>query len=377
MPDRPKIAFVIPLLSSGGAERATASIASAIDAERYEPVIVLQSDGPRTYAPAKHVRVVEVGAPRTHTALVPMTRTLRAERPDLVYAVLPHLALICAAATQTMVRQRPKLAVGIQNNLGAELPQWSNGALLQRLTPWVYRRADALVTVSSGLGDEAVEDFGAAREKVRVIPNSVAVETIRAGAAQPEPHRWLDDPAITTLVAIGRLVAQKNYAVLLSAFAQLAPRHPNARLLILGEGELRADIEARIEQLGLGEVVELAGSRPNPFGYLARADVFVSSSDFEGFPMVHLEALACGVPVVATDCDFGPSEILGTDERWGVLAPTGSASGFATAIERLLADPARAAQLRADGPARADAFRLERVVPQFEALFDELLAARR
>lgn len=376
MRDRPKIAFVIPLLSSGGAERATASVASAIDPERYEPVIILQSDGPRTYEPAEHVRVVEVGAPRTHTALLPMTRTLRAERPDLVYAVLPHLALICAAATTTMRRPRPKLAVGIQNNLGAELPQWSNGALLQRLTPWVYRRADALVTVSSGLGDEAVDDFGAAREKVHVIPNAVAFDTIRAGAAQPEPHPWLDDPAITTLIAIGRLTQQKNYPVLLSAFADLAPRHPQARLLILGEGELRPDIEARIEQLGLTDRVELAGSRPNPFGYLARADLFLSSSDFEGFPMVHLEALTCGVPVVATDCDFGPAEILGADERWGLLAPTGSASGFAATIERLLADPARQAQLRADGPGRAESFRLERVLPQFEALFDDLVARR-
>ena len=377
MRDRPKIAFVIPLLSSGGAERATASVASAIDPERYEPVIVLQTGGPRTYEPADHVRVVEVGAPRTHSALLPLTRTLRDERPDLIYAVLPHLALICAAATTTMRHPRPKLAVGIQNNLGAELPQWSNGALLQRLTPWVYRRADALITVSAGLRDEAVDDFGADRDDVHVIPNSVAFDTIRAGAAQPEPHRWLDDPAITTLIAIGRLAPQKNYPVLLSAFAQLAPRHPQARLLILGEGELRSDIEARIDQLGLADRVELAGARPNPFGYLARADAFLSSSDFEGFPMVHLEALTCGVPVVATDCDFGPAEILGTDERWGVLAPTGSASGFAAAVERLLADPARQDQLRADGPGRAELFRLERVVPQFEALFDELLAARR
>lgn len=373
---RPKIAFVIPLLSSGGAERATASVASAIDPGRYEPVIVLQSDGPRTYEPAEHVRVVEVGAPRTHSALLPMTRTLRAERPDLVYAVLPHLALICAAATRTMRSPRPRLAVGIQNNLGAELPQWSNGALLQRLTPWVYRRADALVPVSAGLGDEAVDDFGAAREKVHVIPNAVAVDTILAGAAKPEPHPWLDDPAITTLIAIGRLAPQKNYPVLLAAFAQLAERHPQARLLILGEGPLRDDLQARIDQLGLTDRVELAGARPNPFGFLVRADVFVSSSDFEGFPMVHLEALTCGVPVVATDCDFGPAEILGTDERWGVLAPTGSASGFAAAVDRLLADPARLAQLRADGPGRADAFRLERVLPQFEQLFDTLLARR-
>lgn len=378
MRDRPKIAFVIPLLSSGGAERATASVASAIDSERYEPVIILQSDGPRTYEPAAHVRVVEVGAPRTHTALLPLTRALRAERPDLIYAVLPHLALLGAAATLTLRgRARPALAVGIQNNLGAELPQWSNGALLQRLTPWVYRRADALITVSEGLRDEAVDDFGAARDKVHVIPNSVAVETIRAGAAQPEPHPWLDDPEITTLIAIGRLTAQKNYPVLLSAYAQLAARHPQTRLLILGEGELRADLEARVEQLGLSDRVELAGSRPNPFGYLARADVFLSSSDFEGFPMVHLEALTCGVPVVATDCDFGPAEILGPDERWGLLAPTGSASGFAATVERLLADPARAAQLRADGPGRAESFRLERVLPQFEGLFDELLAKRR
>ncbi len=367
---------MIPLLSSGGAERATVNVASALDPERFEAVMVLQSDGPRTYEPAEHVRVVEVGAPRTHTALVPLTRVLRRERPDLIYAVLPHLNLLAAAATRTMRQPRPRLVVGIQNNLTQELPQWSNGTLLTKLTPWVYRQADAIVAVSEGTGDEAVRAFGADPAQVHVIPNAVEVEKIQAASAEQAPHRWLDDDQLIVVVAMGRLAPQKNYPVLLDAFAKVAATAPAARLLILGDGPLRDELEQQVSRLGLADRVEFAGVQANPFGYLARADVFVSSSDFEGFPLAHLEALALGAPVVATDCDYGPAEILGQD-RWGVLAPVGSAVGLAEAIGELVHDPQRRGELQASGPHRADAFRLERVVPQFDALFTDLLAQRR
>ncbi|MEN0013141.1 MAG: glycosyltransferase, partial [Solirubrobacteraceae bacterium] len=352
---RRKIAFVVPLLSSGGAERATALLASSIDAQRYEPVLVLQSPGPRIYEPAPHVRVVEVGAANTAKALLPLTRTLRAERPDLVYAILPHLSLLSAFAVRTMRSPRPKLVVSIHNNLGAELPQWSNGALLTRLTPWVYRQADAVLAVSRGSADEAVRDFGAPAGRVQVIPNPVDGDAIRAAAADREPHPWLDDPALRVVVAMGRLTPQKNVPLLLEAFAIVAAADAAARLVILGDGELRADLEARAAGLGLTEVVEFAGAQAAPHGFLARADVFASSSDYEGFPLAHLEALALGVPVVATDCDYGPAEIL-EGGRLGVLAPVGDAQAFAAALAGLLADPARRAELGAAGPPRVEEY---------------------
>jgi glycosyltransferase involved in cell wall biosynthesis len=365
----------MPLLSSGGAERATASVASSLDPERFESVIVLQSDGPRTYEPASHVRVVEVGAPRTHSALLPLTRALRRERPDLIYAVLPHLNLLSAAAVRTMRTPRPVLVTGIQNNLTAELPQWSNGALLTRLTPWVYRQSDGVVAVSQGTADEASRAFGADPSIVHVIPNSVDAAPIRAKSESREPHRWLDDDGLRVVVAMGRLTAQKNYPVLLDAFARVAAADTAARLLILGEGELRGELEQRVAALGLGDVVEFAGAQANPFGFLVRADVFVSSSDFEGFPLAHLEALALGVPVVATDCDYGPGEIL-EGGRVGVLASVGSAEGVADGILAVLGDPERRAALHSSGPVRAADFELGRVVPQFDALFTRLLAQR-
>lgn len=362
----------MPLLSSGGAERATAVIASSLDPDRYEPVIVLQSDGPRVYEPASHVRVVEVGAPRTHSAVLPLTRVLRRERPDLVYAVLPHLALLSAAAVRTMRAPAPKLVIGIHNNLGAELPQWSNGDVLRRLTPWAYRRADAILAVSTGVGEEAVRDFGADPSRVHVIPNPVDVDAIRAAGREQEPDPWLDDPALRVIVAMGRLVPQKNVPVLLGAFAQVAAEDPSTRLIILGDGTDRAELERQAGEWGVADRVRFAGAVAKPFGLLARAAAFVSSSDYEGFGLAHVEALALGVPVVSTDCDFGPGEVLG-EGRFGVLTPVGASGPLGDAIGALLTDDARREALRAAGPGRADDFRAERVLPQVEALLGSLL----
>jgi len=151
-------------------------------------------------------------------------------------------------------------------------------------------------------------------------------------------HKWLvGDKAVPVILGIGRLEAQKDFATLLRAFAQVRSRQ-DCRLIILGEGSLRYELEALARKLGVAEHVDLPGFVNNPYAYLVRASVFVLSSTHEGMPNALIEALALGVPVVATNCRSGPAEIL-EGGRWGRLTPVGDASAMAQAIQEALAQP--------------------------------------
>ena len=178
-------------------------------------------------------------------------------------------------------------------------------------------------------------------------------------AAEPVDHPWLVESTIPVVLGIGRFSPQKNFRLLIEAFA-LARRRQPLRLILLGEGSLRADLERHAEALGVAGDVDLPGFDANPFRYLRHAAVYVLSSDWEGLPTALIEAMACGTPVVATDCDSGPREIL-HDGEFGRIVPKGNADALAEAI---------LATVKAPGDsrpriARAREFSLDRAVDRY------------
>jgi glycosyltransferase involved in cell wall biosynthesis len=203
---------------------------------------------------------------------------------------------------------------------------------------WVYSKASRIVAVSQGIADETREFFGIAEEKIETIYNPIDLPQITAAAERdPEDHfvdefKRLKKPVI---LSVGRLSAQKNQALLLDAYAQL-PGSLRGTLLILGEGKLREALEAKAHALGIHDEVSMPGFVPNPWWYMKQSDLYVMSSNWEGYPMVLLEALACGIPVVATDCEHGPSEII-QGEAFGALVPVGDATALANAVAERLA----------------------------------------
>jgi glycosyltransferase involved in cell wall biosynthesis len=164
------------------------------------------------------------------------------------------------------------------------------------------------------------------------------------------------------LVAVGRLHEQKDFQTLLRAFALVRARR-SARLIILGEGPERPALEAGVAKLGLTEDVDLPGFVPNPYAFMAGASQFVLSSRYEGLPTVLIEAMACGCPVVSTDCPSGPGEIL-DNGKYGRLVPVGDAAALAEAMEATLDAPPPAAELKA----RADLFHIDRVIDSYRRL---------
>ena len=233
----------------------------------------------------------------------------------------------------------------------------------------LYSAATRLVAVSRGVAENIAEVVGVPEERIAVIYNPVFSSEIPRRAEEPPSHLWFGDTGPPVVIAAGRLVSEKDFLTLIEAFRLVRAEHP-CRLVILGEGTMREELEDRIRVLRLENCVSLPGWVENPYAFMARAALFVLSSQHEGFGLVLVEALACGCPAVSTDCPAGPSEIL---EDLELLAPVGDPEALAAVMLRALANPADKAALRA----KAARFSVERAVDSYEGLISGILASHR
>lgn len=212
----------------------------------------------------------------------------------------------------------------------------------------IHRNSTGVIAISQGLKDEFLQLTGVTEPgKVHVIHNAVVVAGFYELAAQPVYHPWFDNRTIPLIISVGRLSSQKDYPTLIRAF-KIVRNTRDCRLLILGEGEERPVIEALISGLDLQDDVELPGFVANPLAFVSKANLFALSSVYEGFGNVIAEALALGVPVVATDCPHGPAEILDSD-RYGKLVCVGDVEGLAAAMLEQLSTPVDMGELKKAG----------------------------
>ena len=275
------------------------------------------------------------------------------ERPDAVLCV-GHNMTELAAFARDLSRHRPWM-VGTIN--GWLRPDW--------IAPggYAYSRMDAVVAVSRGVARFAVDVLG-----VRVPVHTIYSPLVDAGmlraADEPADHPWFGGD-VPVVLSAGSLVPVKDHPTLLRAVALLSARRP-VRLIVLGEGkaEKLSELQALAQSLGIAGSVDFAGFVTNPLAYMARADLFVLSSEHEGMPQVLVQAMMVGCRLVATDCPFGPAELLGGGE-YGRLAPVGDPARLAEAMDRELDTPRDAARLRARA---AELFDVERSVDAYESL---------
>jgi glycosyltransferase involved in cell wall biosynthesis len=201
----------------------------------------------------------------------------------------------------------------------------------------LYPKADRIVAVSQGVANDLISLLNLPHEKVTVIYNPIVTPELFEQAKQPVSCSWFEQNRLPVILAVGRLTKAKDYPTLFRAFSLVRQIRP-AKLLILGEGEERANLERLAIELGIQNDVSMPGFVDNPFAFMAKASVFVLSSAWEGLPTVLIEALACGCPVVATDCRSGPREIL-DNGRYGHLVPVGDHEALAKAILETLDNP--------------------------------------
>lgn len=363
--DRKRLLVVSPSLHGGGAERFASTLLAHLDRSRFECHLCLFRDRV-TYPLRDDVtrHLVPKSRPwHTPGSIIALRRLLRDVAPDVVLGVMGPVGWLLAAARGH--DRHPRLVVRLASSTKRRVPR--TDVLAARLVWSFLRRADRLVPNSEALGHEVRARLGRERESVvEVIGNPLDLEQMRRlAAAEPSGAEPADGP---TVVSVGRLTRVKRPDILLDAFAHLT-RDVRATLFVLGDGPLREAMERRARRLGIAGQVRFVGFVPNPYAWLARADLFVLTSDFEGLPNALIEAQALGVPAVATRCPTGPEEIVEHGVT-GELVKVGSVKSVSEAMGRLLAD----AELRADmGKAAAARMRARYAVGPIVRRWEELL----
>jgi glycosyltransferase involved in cell wall biosynthesis len=360
------LAIFLPSLVGGGAERMMLHLARGFaEAGRDVDLVLARAVGDYMDQIPAGVRVVDLKARRVLTALPGLTRYLARRRPAAVLSALDHANLVALWARRLAGVSTP-VFVSVRNTLsvdarrGARIGDKALPALARRF----YPQAEGIIAVSGGVAEDLVSNVGLAPGSVRVIYNPVVTPELDALAGQPLEHPWLVAGAPPVVLAAGRLAEQKGFSTLIAAFARVREKRA-VRLIILGEGPERPRLEDLIRRSGLDQDARLAGFVGNPFAYMRRAGLFALSSSWEGLPGVLIQAMACGTPVVSTDCPSGPREIL-LDGALGPLVPVGDGDALAAAMLQALDDPIAPDTLRR----RAADFSLETISRQYLRLMD-------
>jgi glycosyltransferase involved in cell wall biosynthesis len=329
------IAFFLPDMAGGGAERVQLAIIRHLLAAGHQIHLILAFEG-GVLLPLvpPEVRVIELRATRLAGSFGGLVRYLKAEKPWSLQAIMWPCTVIAAAA-RMVARSRTRLVLSEHVALSRQYPSRRQNVLLRASMRMFYPRADKVVGVSQGAASDVERLAGMPAGTVEVIYNPVDLPA-RLPPADGVPAEWGGDRP--RLVTLGRLSDQKNHALLLKAFRRVLDQLPGARLVILGEGPLRVELEKLREELGLAGKVDLPGFAVDPWPMLVSADLFVLSSDYEGMSLVLVEAMHAGLRVVSTDCVAGPAELLESG-RYGRLVPVGSEQALAQAIIQELAAP--------------------------------------
>lgn len=377
--ERPDIAILVYDLRGSGVVRNVLRIAAQAAATGLATQIwVVRAEGSLGLQVPDNVRLIALDSPlallgRTAGSVGAIKRIaamIGTSQPRLLLSAGNQMHVFAAMAWHRARRLPDMRFIGRASNAVIDLPSYRHGLrglgcrLVGRIERFQYRAMDHVVAVSRELGDDLVGALGLPACRVTVIPNGVDLARIAAEAGVDAPV-----PPGPLILSVGRLSRQKNFALLIDAYAKMRVTH-DARLVVLGDGppDQRRALLRRVDHHGLvlGTDVHLPGFVANPFAWLARADLFVLSSRWEGSSNALIEALACGCPVVATHIPTGVREVL-ADGQYGVLVPPDDADAMARAMAEQL-PLGRDAAVRKRQRARARDFALDHTLAAYTDL---------
>jgi glycosyltransferase involved in cell wall biosynthesis len=352
-----QIALFLPCLCVGGAERVFVHLSKGFAQQGFVVDMVLaQAEGPYLPQVPTRVRCIGLGRRQVLHSLPRLVQYLREVKPSVLLSALDHANVVALLARQ-WARVPTKVVVSIHNTMSVATrhSRHSRERLIPVLARWLYPKAYKVVAVSQGVAADTARFYRLPLDKVEFIYNPVVTPELISLSMQPVEHPWFSPGEPSVILGVGRLTAQKDFPTLIRAFAHVR-QHRDTRLVILGEGEERTRLEQLVASLGLRNCVDFPGFVDNPYSWMRRAAVFGLSSRWEGLGVVLVEAMACGTPVVSTDCPSGPREIL-EDGKWGKLVPVGDPDKLAEAIIDTLDNPPAY-----DPAVRAADFSVERAV---------------
>lgn len=359
-----KICFFLPGLYGGGAERVLLNLAQGIAGHGYSVDFVLaQFEGALKNQIPENIRLVVLNKKifssfRTIRCIPLLASYLRTNKPDTLITAL-H-GNVVAGLAKSISGSHVKLIFTEHNTFSIQNRLFSPfvARLNEILVKIIYPHAEKIVAVSEGVANDLIEVTRIPRSRVEVIMNPVITPVMLKKKNEQLSNPWFDPGSPKVILAVGRLTEQKDFSTLIRAFAAVNSAR-KCRLMILGEGELRSDLQALSRELGIEDRVKLPGFVDNPYAYMSNSALFVLSSRWEGLPTVLIEAMACGTPVISTNCPSGPKEIL-KDGGYGRLIPVGAVEELTKALEDGLDGKIPSAPVESWQP-----FTLENVVNQY------------
>lgn len=390
---RRKIAIFLPSLTAGGVARVMLQLAQAFVENGHTVDLVLcRSQGAFMGHLPPQIRVLELKArpilvsrflltlrnfaairvlflpilfslkpPKALAFLPDLIQYLRQEKPYVLLSAKTHTNLVALWATQ-LAKTSNRVVISERTTLG-DITKTSQKWRWRFILPVLareYPKAGGIITVSNGVKEELAIHTGLPPHTITTIYNPVLIQKIRGKSLDPINHPWFQQEESTPIIlGVGRLVPQKDFATFLKAFSHVR-QNRLAHLVILGEGRQRLELEALAHSLGIHKDVWMPGFSDNPYAFMSKASMLVLSSIYEGLPNVLIEALACGCPIVSTDCPSGPTEIL-EKGKFGTLIPMGNIQALAQAIHHTLDNPPN----RNDLLLRAADFDIQKVSRQY------------
>ncbi len=302
-------------------------------------LVLAIADGPYLKEIPSSIKIIDLKSKKVLYSVNKLRKYLVEQNPDVLISTLSrvNIAAILAKSfsgvnTKLILREANTFSVYLDSNKNL----WDK--IIDYMIKKLYKRGDKIVAVSEGVANDLKITLPNLKNKITVIYNPVIDEEVFDKAYEPVDNDWLNDQSIPVIIGVGRISEQKDISTLIGAF-NIALQQKEMRLLILGkynenDHEYLKLIEL-INEFGISDKVKFEGFVSNPFAYLSRASVFVLSSKWEGLPGVLIQALACGCPVVSTDCPSGPNEVINS-QSIGYLSPVGDCEILADNIVRTL-----------------------------------------
>ncbi len=366
-----KILFVIPSLGGGGAERVTICLANNLDRSQYDIKFVVfeDADAYSNLDPAIDVICLHKRNRWDFLKLIyGLRKFIKFYQPDVVISAIYYTNLI-ALLSSINLRKKSRLLITEHSYPTAALQRTRLEWLKRLLIRVLYNNATKIIAVSAGIKQSLVKDLKVSSTRIEVIYNPVSLREIEQKVVSPSNPCLKSEESVIRIISAGRFVFAKRFDRLLRAFAMVKEKIGNVHLIILGEGELLEQIKALAVDLKIGQDVTLPGFQANPYAWFADSDMFVLSSDYEGFPMVILEAMACGVPVVSIDCHSGPNEIISDGETGILVSQDKDCQGLAKAMIYLLERPELRETMAHQARQLIYNYDISRIIKKYEMLF--------
>jgi len=371
--DKIKITFFIPNLEVGGAEKVTVNLLKWLNRDNFSPQLLLQEKkGYHLGAVPRDVFVADFSGSNLFFCFLKLMAYLKEDRPDVFVSVFPRFSVVSILA-KIFSKSPVKLIIvehSIFSSTAVNARTFFRRFVAKFMFPFLmrhlYKFSEAIICVSKGVAEDISKIIGLTN-KIKIIYNPIISDEIYRLSKDPIDEAYAEREGMPVVLAVGRLAIAKDYPTLLKAF-QIVSKSIPTKLVILGSGEEQRKLVEFVRKLKISDRVYFLGLQENPYKFMANASVFVLSSKQEGFSTVIVEAMACGLPVVSTDCKSGPSEII-TDMQSGFLVKVGDSRMMANAIIEVLEDRDLRDRFSKRGRERAKDFTAQIKTKEYENIF--------